>query len=267
MKSEQTIAPPENSARNVVTSLFAGAVWVGILSLAIPAGGEGLPGDLLLDRNSTIFPYPFTIQNVMWLVFFVAAGQLVRRYLVGEAEQEQLRRRLLPQDDETMLRQRDIGGIFRRVQQSDPTRRYWMQRLLTVAMLQFQASGSTDQVYSAVNCSMKIYQQETDLRYSVPRFLVWVIRTLGFVGIVLGIAFALSGTGVSAAVSMNPGTMERQLIGQLLVALYTPLLALVLSSVLVLSMNLIQACEKTALNRVGEHCINNFVNRLYEKRT
>ena len=41
-------------------SFVAGIVWVGLLTLLLPAGGEGLAADLLLDRNTRSFPYPFT---------------------------------------------------------------------------------------------------------------------------------------------------------------------------------------------------------------
>ncbi len=257
----------------LAASALAGIAWIGLLSMVLPADGEGVAADLLLDRNTTVFPYPLTIQNVMWLVFFMAAGELLLRLTAGGREEEQLRLHLLPEDEETMLRQRDIAGIVRRVRQSDPGRKYWMQRLLRVAMLQFQASGSTNQVYSAVNSLMDIYKQETELRYNVLRYLVWLIPTLGFVGTVLGIAFALRNAGQIFA-SVTPDSviaelgpqMMQQLTGQLGVAFYTTLLALLQAAVLMFAMNMIRAREETALNRVGEYCINNLVNRLYERR-
>ena len=249
---------------------LAGVVWVTLLSLLIPAGG-GLAGDLLLDRSSTVLPYPLTIQNLMWIVFFLAASELFVRHIAGEREGDQLGLALLPEDERTMLRQKDIGPIYRRVRASDPDRRFWMQRLLSAAMLRFQASGSADQVSAVVTSSMEVYQRETDLHYNLLRYLVWLIPTLGFIGTVTGIALALREAGVLFAgispdanmAELGPQMMQ-QLTGQLGVAFYTTLLALLQSAVLMFVMLQVQGREEAALNRVSEYCTNNLVNRLYE---
>ena len=252
-------------------SFVAGIVWVGLLTKLLPAGGEGLAGKLLLDRNS--LSYPFTIQNVMWVVFFVAAGELVIRHRAGSGEEDQLRLSLLPEDDETVLRQEDIGPFYRRVRQSDAEGRYWLQRLLTGVMLQFQSSGSVDQVTAVFSSSIELYQHETELRYNLLRYLVWLIPTLGFVGTVIGIALALeTAGGMFADVDQNANMAEMgpqmmtTLTGQLGVAFYTTLLALLQSAVLMFALHVVQECEEGALNRVGQYCLKNLVNRLYVPR-
>ena len=135
-------------------SVVAALAWVGLLSLLWPADTASLPAELLLDRDRP--SYPFTIQNVMWIVFFVAAGDLLVRHLAGTREEDQLRLGLLPEDDRTVLRREDIGPLFRRVRQSDGEGRFWLQRLLTGVMLQFQVSGSVDQVNAMFNSSMEL---------------------------------------------------------------------------------------------------------------
>ena len=249
-----------------------GAVWVGLLTLLLPADSKA--AELLLDRNTQlVLPYPFTIQNVMWIVFFVAVGELVVRYLAGGAEQDQLRKHLLPEDAETVLRQEDIGPVYSRMRQSDPGGRYWLQRLLGSVMLQFQVSESVDQVNAVFNSSMELYQHETELRYNVLRYLVWLIPTLGFVGTVIGIALALEQAGgmfagieANADIADQAPRMMTQLTGALGVAFYTTLLALLQSAVLMLAMHIVQEQEEGALNRVGQYCLKNLVNRLYERR-
>ena len=252
-------------------SFVAGLVWVGLLSVALPAGTDSYAAALLLDRNAAV--YPFTVQNLMWLVFFLAAGELMVRYLAGSGEADQLRLRLLPEDDETVLRQQDIGPIYRRVRHSDAEGRYWLQRLLLGAMLRFQSSESIDQVNAMFNASMELYQHETELRYNMLRYLVWLIPTLGFVGTVIGIANALRAAGeLFAGIDPNANmaevgpTMMTSLTAELGVAFYTTLLALVQSAVLMCTMHLIQEREEGALNRVGQYCLKNLVNRLYARR-
>lgn len=272
-----------------VASVVAGVFWIGALSLLLPAcpvDAEGQPvdaevpacsdrvaADLLLDRNTQSFPYPFTIQNLMWIIFFVTAGELLVRHIAGGKEEDQLRLGLLPEDFETILRREDIAPIYSRVRQSDSERRYCLQRLLTVAMLQFQSSGSIDQVNAVFNSSMDLYQNETDLRYNVLRYLVWLIPTLGFVGTVIGIAFALRTAGVmfagidaDANMADSGPAMMMKLTTELGVAFYTTLLALLQSAGLMFAMHVVQGREESALNQAGQYCLNNFVNRLYERR-
>ena len=64
---------------------------------------------------------------------------------------------------------------------------------------------------------------------------------------------------------MGPQMMT-DLTGQLGVAFYTTLLALLQSTVLMLAMHLVQGREEGALNRVGQYCLRNLINRLYEGR-
>jgi hypothetical protein len=102
---------------------------------------------------------------------------------------------------------------------------------------------------------------------------VWLIPTLGFVGTVMGIAFALRTAGVMFA-EMGPSVniaqaapqMMVRLTAELGVAFYTTLLALLQSAGLMFAMHLVQGREEGALNRVGHYCLKNLVNRLYERR-
>ena len=252
-------------------SFVAGAIWIALLTLAVPEGTAA--ADLLLDRNTDWSVYPFTVQNIMWIAFFVAGGEILARYKAGKGEERQLLRGLLPEDDQTLLRRRDLGPVYRRVHQSRGQRDFWLQRLLESTILQFQTSGSTDQVNAVFNTSMELYQHESELRYNLLRYLVWLIPTLGFVGTVLGIALALQSAGDTFAgttANTDLGALGRDMMqgltGKLGVAFYTTLLALLQSAVLMFAMHLVQEREERALNRVGEYCLKNLVNRLYEGR-
>ena len=259
-------------AVTLFVSLLVGIVLVGALSYVFPAGDDSMAAELLVDRNTRIFPYPFTIQNVMWVAFCVAAGELVVRHLTGRREGEQVHLGLLPEDDRTILRKGDLSPIYNRVVESDPERRYLMQRLLTGAILQFRNSGSVDQVNSMTNVSLELYQHEIELRYNMLRYVIWLIPTLGFIGTVTGIAFAMRTAGVMFAGasimegSIGPEMME-QLTGDLGVAFYTTLLALMQSAVLMFAMHVMQGKEEGALNRIGQYCLGNLSNRLHEERS
>jgi len=267
-------------------SILAAVFFVGLLSLLMPlqmVPDEEAPGgerrqqrgdvpvaDLLLDRASE--QYPITIQNLMWIVFFIGAGELFLRYVAASDEDRQFELGLLPQDRRTALNPQDVGPILKHVQETDPDGRHWLQGLLTRAILQFKGSGSVDHVNAVFNSSMDLYHHEVDLRYHMLRYVVWLIPTLGFIGTVVGIALALSQAGQAFAAlgqdgnlaQVGPGLMGG-LTGTLGVAFYTTLLALLQSAVLMFTMHLVQGREEGVLNRVGQYCLKNFVNRLYEK--
>lgn len=252
-------------------SLLFAVALIGVFSYVFPAGDDSVGAELLVDRNTNIFPYPFTIQNLMWLAFCMAAGELVVRHLAGRRERDQIGLGLLPEDDRTVLRRRDIGPIHGAVAESDPEGRYLLQRMLTGALLQFRNTGSVDQVTSTIELSIELYHHEIELRYNMLRYVIWLIPTLGFVGTVLGIAFAMRTAGVMFAgasiteASIGPEMME-QVTGDLGVAFYTTLLALLQSAVLMFAMHIMEEREEGALNRIGQYCLRNLVNRLHEDR-
>ena len=206
----------DNRALVFVGSVLAGIVWIAVLSAILWTTPEGNFGAaLLLALHTRVPPYPFTIQNLMWIIFFIGFGELLARYLFGGGEREQLSLRLLPEDRKSMLRREDLGPVYEKIDRSDPGERYWLQRLLKSAILQFQSSGSIGQVISMFDSLLELYQHEIELRYNLLRYLVWLIPTLGFIGTVVGIALALGEAGeFFAAAGAGTGT-QPELMGNL----------------------------------------------------
>lgn len=215
----------------------------------------------LFDRPRA--SYPFTVQNLMWLVFFGGLADLFVHYMRGSVEQKQVHKGLLPEDDQTMLRSEDLGSIYKSLNNNDGEP-HFLQRLVGRAILQFQSSRSVDQANSILNSSLELYQHEIDLRYNMIRYVTWLIPTLGFIGTVIGIAMALGEAGGLDFGNPTAG-MLADVTDKLGVAFYTTLLALLQSAVLVLFQQIAQAREEMALNRSGQYCLDNLINRLFEK--
>ena len=260
----------------LIGALGSGVVFIGLLSLLL---SEGFFADFLLDRNSNFMPYPLTIQNIMWLVFFIGAGELLLRYLQTDREIKQIHIGLLPEDSTTLLRKQDLGGLYQRVRETmQPAPgeavaprsvaglaaedSYFLQRLLSRCILQFQVSGAIDKANNMFNSSLELFQHEVELRYNAIRYIVWLIPTLGFIGTVVGIALALSDAG--GMENYQDPTLLKQLTQSLGVAFFTTLLALLQSAVLMLALHFVQGLEETSLNRIGQYCLDNLINRLYE---
>ena len=244
-----------------VGGIFVGAVLVAILTVALPDSAAGV----LLDKASAI--YPWTIQNLMWLLFFAGIGDVLVRFRRGGKELHHIRVGILPEDEETMLRAKDLGKIYADVRPSPLTESGFLQRLIGRVVLQFQSSRSVDQANALLNSSLELFQHEVDLKYNMLRYLSWLIPTLGFIGTVTGIALALGEAGnIHEAIDEGKlGKWMKDLTGSLALAFNTTLVALLLSAVLVFLMHIAQGREETALNRSGQYCLDNLINRLYEK--
>ena len=246
--------------------MVAGAVFVGVMSAMLaPTTDQVSAGSILLDRSSTI--YPFTIQNLMWLLFCVGLADILVRFVRGGRELRQVRLRLLPEDEETMLRAQDVGELYTRVRPGPLGETSFLQRLIARIVLQFQSSRSVDQANALLNSSLELFQHEIDLKYNMMRYMVWLIPTLGFIGTVIGIALALGEAGNMPDTSDEAALSAwmKSLTGSLALAFNTTLLALLLSAVLVFLMHVAQGREESALNRAGQYCLDNLINRLYEK--
>lgn len=246
----------------LAVSLVLGVLAIAVMSVGF-ADSASRFGAFLLDRHTQNLPYPVTVQNIMWLMFAVGCGELWVRYSQSARELGQVARKYLPEDDATMLRAEDLGRLHKRAWAAKSGRDFFLQRLIRRCILQFQASRSVAQSNALLNSSLELFQHELELRYTMLRYLVWLIPTLGFIGTVIGIAFALD----YAASVDNPQdpTLLAEISGRLGVAFYTTLLALLQSALLMFALQLVQGREETALNRSGQYCLDNLINRLYEK--
>ena len=211
-------------------------------------------------------PEPFTVQNVMWLMWFIGWAVIALRVLQTNRDMEPVNARLLPEDPETMLRAKDLGPIYQRVNEGGYSEDAFLPRLINRTILQFQSSRSVSQASSILNSTLELCHHEVELRYNGLRFLVWFIPTLGFIGTVLGIAVALN---TAATVKFNDNeamqAMMPTMTSDLGVAFYTTLVALVQSAFLVFALHLTQAREERTLNRAGQYCLDNLINRLWDK--
>lgn len=227
------------------------------------------PALVLFNKNGNTSPF-LSIQNLMWVIFFIALGELYCRWRAGTLELAQISKHILPEDEHTMLRQEDLAPFYKRLSANRENQKFYLQRLLKRVILQFNSSRSIDQANGLMNSSLELYQHEIDLKYNILKYIVWVIPTLGFIGTVIGIAMALGTAGEFPGMDpTDPATNDairawiKALTVDLGVAFYTTLMGLLLSAVLVFLLHIIQEREERALNLVGQYCIDNLITRLY----
>jgi biopolymer transport protein ExbB/TolQ len=216
---------------------------------------------ILIDRERST--YPATVQNLMWLVFALGVGELVVRLRDARAERGQLRIGYLPEDETTILQAPELRNLYATTRTeiaAGQARGRFLPRLIQRVVMQFQTNQSLDQANALLNSSLELFLHEIDLRYSMIRYVVWAIPTLGFIGTVIGISLALAFAG---SADLQDPSLLAELTTRLAVAFNTTLLALVMSTVLVLVQHAVQAYEEKALNDAGQYCLDHLINRLY----
>ncbi len=251
---KQNIIPrfSESSPGHLVSlAIFAGIGLLFILILSFLLREHKL-GEILLDRN--LSSYPFTIQNLMHIVFFLGLGELFIRWKTARSEMNFVQKGLLPEDEATVLQTHDLGPIRKNLKGSFDGENGFLPSLIDLCILQFQASRSVDQTVSVLNSSLELIAHKVDLRYQVLRYISWAIPTFGFIGTVFGISGALQ--------KLDPEKLKPAL-GLLATAFNTTLIALILSAILVFIIHMVQKLEERSVNLAGNYCLRNLINRLY----
>jgi biopolymer transport protein ExbB/TolQ len=195
----------------------------------------------------------------MWVALFIGFGELFLRWSAASDEESQLKRGYLPTDGQQLN-----SDLLGRIKEGITSRRFgraaFLPRMISRTIDQYTVSGKEDQAISVLNSSLELYMHEIDLRYSLLRYLTWLIPSLGFIGTVMGIMFALQYAGVPA--NAESEDFLYQVTSRLGVAFTTTLLALIMSAVLVFIQSLVQAKEERALNEAGQYCLDNLILRL-----
>jgi biopolymer transport protein ExbB/TolQ len=254
LKKAARAIPVSGEVVTLGLSFLAASVFILVLDLAL--GGSGRAAAFWLGRGDAVFPYPFTIQNIEHVLFFLALGELFLRRRAALREAAFLGRNFLPESDEAVLAIDDLGPIRRKVAGTFDAENGFLPYMIDLCVLQAQASRSVDQTVSVLNSTMDLTSHRVDLRYQLLRYLSWAIPTVGFIGTVAGIGSALT--------LIDPQNMQMKLItGSLAVAFDTTVIALLESAILVFFLNIIQKEEELAVNRAGSYCLKNLINRLY----
>ena len=240
----------------LIVSTLISFVVIELLERTLPP----IWGEVLLDVGRET--WPVTVQTIQWVVFFIGLGELIVRWRATKTEESEFSRNYLPEDEETVLRPgEDITPIYQKVRNSKNREICFVPRLIERCVLGFNLSHSADQTNSLLNSSLELFLHEIDLRYNMIRYISWLVPSLGFIGTVVGIMLALNYAG--DRVNVDSPDMLYNVTKLLGVAFSTTLVALVMAAILVFIQNIVQAREERALNRAGQYCLDNLINRLY----
>ena len=241
--------------------VMASAAALGVLFVAIltaTLNPDGRAAQLVLDRRSPHFPYPFTIQNFEHVFFFIALGELFVRWRVGARELSFSDMGLLPEDPHTVLQAQDLSNLRHRVANQFDGEHGFLPSLIDLCILQFQSGRSVDQTVAVMNSSLELIEHRVDMRYGLVRYIAWLIPTLGFIGTVIGLGASLAGVPEDAS-KINLSTIAHTLS----VGFDCTMVALAESALLVYLLYIVNEQEEKAVNLAGTYTLRNLINRLY----
>jgi len=237
-------------------SAAAGVLFIAVLTFALEPNSRA--AQLVLDRMSPHFPYPFTIQNFEHMFFFVALGELFVRWRVGAREISFTEKGLLPEDPHTVLQAHDLSSLRHRVANQFDGEHGFLPSLVDICILQFQSGRSVDQTVAVMTSSLELIEHRVDMRYGLVRYIAWLIPTLGFIGTVIGLGSSL------AAVPEDSSKINMSVIAHTLsVGFDCTMMALAESAIIVYILHLVNEQEEKAVNQAGTYTLRNLINRLY----
>ncbi|MDC0663154.1 MotA/TolQ/ExbB proton channel family protein [Marinobacter sp. SS21] len=260
--------------------LVLAILWVLLLSFVLPLdatteGGARFSWHAFLIATEDPM-YPVNIQVMMWLAFFYCLAELVIKWINLSEENLQLElfdlyrnpdhvvmpsgqgEVAIPLDRNEALKPELLAAIYyaKRKQVPETT---LIGSFFKKINHQFQSTNDVGDVYSIVNSLIELKLHEVDLRYTVIRYLAWLIPTLGFIGTVIGIAVALGQAGAMAA---DDPQLLQEVVPLLATAFYTTLLALLLSAIVMIAIQLVQAKDEATVNNAGSLCLEAIVTNL-----
>jgi len=204
--------------------------------------------------------YPFSIQNIMWIFFFLGIGELIYRWFVAHSMSKELKKgKVLPEAEEVLLTTSDTRKLYEVVKNKISPETV-LPHILKKLIAHFQTTQSIAQTQELFNSQMDLKYNEMNTDYSVIRYITWLIPTLGFVGTVVGISNALA---YAALEDPTADTFLGELTSRLGVAFDTTLVALLMSAFLVFLLHIIESYEEKSLTKLEEYILDNFITRLY----
>jgi biopolymer transport protein ExbB/TolQ len=130
--------------------------------------------------------------------------------------------------------------------------------------------GTAPEIHDLMQALAAGDQGALESRFTLVRYLIWLVPTIGFLGTVVGIGLAISRfAGVMSQFGGGAQDFQARLqanltgvAGSLGTAFDTTLLALLLSALLVALVSIVQKREEELLQGIDEFCLRSFVTRM-----
>jgi biopolymer transport protein ExbB/TolQ len=254
------------STRNWIALGISVIVTIIAVALMTVFIGDTYWGDMIIgETKSPVFP--FTLQNLMHLFFFIGLGQLWVRWLFTLEENVFLTKSgFLPEKDGELLESDEaVEAIGVNVTNAAVRAEAFLPDLISVCIMQYSKSHSISDTIAVLNSTLDLNIHRLELNYTHIKYLAWAIPTFGFIGTVIGIADAIGRMDMNKfmGAAAEKAIIFKKITADLGFAFGTTIVALALSSVLMFLWSVVQRGEEDVLNRAGKYVLTNFINRIH----
>jgi len=199
-------------------------------------------------------------------LFFVALCALLLKLPLIQREQTAFSLRLLPEEAEGVIEQADSRHLLSRIGRLTPRQKSLMVVIrVRQTLLRLHQLGTAEKLDDLLRYRAEADAAAVDSSYALPKFIIWAIPVLGFVGTVLGIS---NGVQSFSTLIQNAADLEglRESLkgvtyglGQ---AFETTMIALCMSLLLMLVMSFLQRREDRLLAELDEYCMEHLLHKI-----
>jgi flagellar motor component MotA len=254
----------EKSVKKITNRLIGVLVALVVLMfLYLVLDPNSYASDLLLDQSGKVAEFPFTVQTLLWLIFFVGLADSVTIFQLNAYEKQSLAQEILPESKVKMISEATAKGLIdslvrRGLNQTE------LGQVVNKTLLIYLSTGAVERSLEMLRESIEVVRDRNLLAFDLLRYISWLLPTLGFIGTVIGISLALEIAGNPPIDNDRLGMRDwmGNLTANLGIAFSTTLLALAQSAVIVFLQTSLQTMRDDHHSNIHEYCLDRLVNKL-----
>ncbi|MBK8110413.1 MAG: MotA/TolQ/ExbB proton channel family protein [Saprospiraceae bacterium] len=180
-----------NKTVNLLISIFVAMLMGVLLFFWYSNSTPGSTSQLVAELLGGNMPHG-TIQMMTYALFTYAMLDIFR--LRSEINQQSfsLRLNLLPEKEQYVLSPDDVNNIKLKMVELEKSHPSLLIDIIKKACTKFRANKSVSEALHVVNTQTEINTKRFDSELNLIKYMGWAVQTLGLVGTVMGLTFALS---------------------------------------------------------------------------
>jgi biopolymer transport protein ExbB/TolQ len=199
-------------------------------------------------------------------LFFIALWALLLKLPLMRRQRDAFELQLLPEDIDARIEPGDTQRILDRIQRlSRNQRSLLLVTRIRQAMLRLNQLGTAEKLDDLLRYKAESDENAMDSSYAAPKFIIWAIPVLGFVGTVLGISNGVQAFSTLIQNASDLDGLRESLkgvtygLGQ---AFETTMVALCMSLILMFVMSWLQRREDSLLAAIDDYCMEHLLHKV-----
>lgn len=200
------------------------------------------------------------VQLGIYFFFIYGMFETLRLHRFVSNEEKGLRLNLLPEKEQFILSPDEVNDIKLKMVDLEKTNSYLIVDVIKKACTKFRANKDVSEALSIVTTQTDINLRNTDTEQNMIKYFAWACQSVGLIGTVVGISFALeAASDISSQAGIDKVT------GLLGVAFDSTFVALGLCIILLYVHGVVSERIDKLHSDNENYVIENLINRIYSK--